>query len=134
MPARGGAVELGKNVGLDLIQQLCRIDQQDHSTLRVQVRDAADQAHLLRPTAPATDESRPTGTLMTLRYLIDQKPGFSAVHCQDKNASAAGLFLRRKLKTPAEIDDRNNAATKVYHPVDERGRPGKSGNRGPADA
>ena len=46
--SRPAPVELGQNVGFDLIQQLRRIDQQNHSAFRVQVRDAADQAHLLR--------------------------------------------------------------------------------------
>ena len=46
--AGSAAVEFGQHVGLDPVQKLRRIDQQDHPALRIQIGDAADQAHLLR--------------------------------------------------------------------------------------
>ena len=67
MPARIGAVEFCQHVRLDLIQELRRIDKQDHPAFRIQVCHAADQAHLLgrhlrrRTNAPA-------GTLHDFRY------------------------------------------------------------------
>ena len=43
-----GSIKLGQHVCFDLIEELRRIDQQNHSALSVQIRHTADQSNLLR--------------------------------------------------------------------------------------
>ena len=48
-------IELCQHIGLDLIEKLRRIDQEDHTVLRIQISHAANQAHLLSVKPPVRD-------------------------------------------------------------------------------
>ena len=66
------------------------------------------------------------GNAHDFRDTVDHETCLSPAKRQDKNALAAGRFLRCDLEPPTEIDDRHHDAAQVHHAVDESWRLGQT--------
>ena len=116
-----GGPEFGENIGFDLVKQLRRIDQQDHSSLGFQIDDPGDQAHLVR---------RQFGRRLDcidlhfhdLGYAVDEETRDDRADRHHENALGPRMFRRAQIKPAAQIDDRHHAAAQIHHAIDEGGR------------